>query len=544
MNQKSLDILAPVTLMAFTVVFAWYAVDFSHLPYEDAAMLMRYAGHLAQGEGIVWNIGEAPVDGATDFLFMVIVALVHFIGFSLETAVRGITIASHLITVALIYFGMREVQQSGVFPALMSAAYFAVCPGLILASAYFGTPFFALAVACAWLLGQRLIFSADKRTNGGYFSFSLACLIVGLIRPEGVLMSGFMLIGICITLPVKEWRRLVIVFGAVFIVLGGIYFAWRWSYFGYPLPNPYYKKGGGGLHVSSLLESIKSVWRPTRLIVVVFIIALFFKRTRRLAIAFAIPIVGSVVMWVLLSNEMNYKGRFQYPILAIAILSWYPLIRTLWNNFRLPTFSSLTYPRKTLRVMGVAFVALVVAASFESRIDDHDFTRASAEVRQHPDGRYHIGVMLSEYADKSYTIAVTEAGLLPLYSKWRAIDTWGLNDQWIAHNGGLVTEEYLHRQKPDLIMWHGNFSPRQSPDSGRGSSRWHRLWNRQVATLQTYAKKHGYTLAAAFGYPNAAQSYHYYYVHSENPDHDEIVQRIRSQAYAWNGRICENYASP
>ena len=32
-------------------------------------MLLRYAEHLAAGHGIVWNLGDPPVDGATDFLY-------------------------------------------------------------------------------------------------------------------------------------------------------------------------------------------------------------------------------------------------------------------------------------------------------------------------------------------------------------------------------------------------------------------------------------------------------------------------------------------
>ena len=51
-----------------------------------------------------------------------------------------------------------------------------------------------------------------------------------------------------------------------------------------------------------------------------------------------------------------------------------------------------------------------------------------------------------------------EAGQLPLYSEWRVVDTWGLNDPWIAHNGA-ITDSYLDRQKPHLIMFHASFSP-------------------------------------------------------------------------------------
>lgn len=72
MNSKKLlpDIIISVLLLLSTLYYAFTFIDFSIPPFEDAAMIMRYAQHLAGGHGIVWNIGEAPVDGATDFLFM------------------------------------------------------------------------------------------------------------------------------------------------------------------------------------------------------------------------------------------------------------------------------------------------------------------------------------------------------------------------------------------------------------------------------------------------------------------------------------------
>ena len=46
----------------------------------------------------------------------------------------------------------------------------------------------------------------------------------------------------------------------VFLTLGLLYFLWRWHYFGYPLPNPFYKKGGGALYWHSLRQSWKNLW--------------------------------------------------------------------------------------------------------------------------------------------------------------------------------------------------------------------------------------------------------------------------------------------
>ena len=108
-TERIPDIVAVATLVALTGVFAARLVNFGIPPFEDAAMLMRYAEHLARGWGVVWNLGEAPLDGATDFLFMVVVAAVTRVGVTVETAVRIVTVVSHFATVCLIYVGMRQV---------------------------------------------------------------------------------------------------------------------------------------------------------------------------------------------------------------------------------------------------------------------------------------------------------------------------------------------------------------------------------------------------------------------------------------------------
>ena len=69
------------------------------------------------------------------------------------------------------------------------------------------------------------------------------------------------MLGLLVTRGWPACRRLVVHYVVVFGGLGAVYFFWRWSYFGYPLPNPFYVKGGGSLYPSSLLESIRNVSR-------------------------------------------------------------------------------------------------------------------------------------------------------------------------------------------------------------------------------------------------------------------------------------------
>ncbi|MBX3203897.1 MAG: acyltransferase [Labilithrix sp.] len=48
--------------------------------FEDAMISMRYARHLADGHGLVWNIGEAPIEGFTNLLWVLWMSVAHALG--------------------------------------------------------------------------------------------------------------------------------------------------------------------------------------------------------------------------------------------------------------------------------------------------------------------------------------------------------------------------------------------------------------------------------------------------------------------------------
>jgi len=133
-TRRFLDGIAVTLVLAATAIYAWRVIDFGLPPAEDAAMLMRYAGNLAAGHGFVWNVGEPLVDGATDFLFVIAVGLLHRFGPSLEHAVLALTVGAHFATVALVYAGLR-LQGAGAFASASSALYVALGPGLSISAA-------------------------------------------------------------------------------------------------------------------------------------------------------------------------------------------------------------------------------------------------------------------------------------------------------------------------------------------------------------------------------------------------------------------------
>ena len=483
---------------------------------------MRYASNLAGGHGIVWNIGDPPVDGATDFLFMALVAALHATGAPLEAAVRVLDLAAHALTVVVVYAGARRLFGASWPAAVVSAAFVAAGPALAYTEACFGTPLFALTVAVAWYTAAR---AAQDGGHGSAVAFAASALVMGLARPEGALLAVFMLAAVAYSRGTTESGTVVRVFLVVFGGLGLAYFLWRWWYFGHPLPTPFYKKGGGLLHWDTLRKSFKNVWDLTLPFLLAWPLGLCFSRTRRQAVFSLIPVVAFAAIWVLLSDETNYMKRFRYPVVPIVLMSWPPLLDGIRSRLSLPA-------RRWAAAVGLAAACALLVRHY----------RAFAPPVRARAGLQDMAVVLRGFGSGSYAMAVTESGLLPLYSGWRAVDAWGLNDTWIARHGG-ITEDYLDRYRPEVIMFHAYYSPLEDPGPRAETSGLGPAWYRMCRTLQAYAERNGYRLAAAFG--REPSHTHVYYVRAGFADTDAVFAAIRSFDYVWyqDGRPSTNFAA-
>src|SRR5438552_9579094 len=162
-----LDLACAALLVVMVLGYSFRFVSFSHYPEEDAAMLLRYSEHVAQGQGVVWNVGEKPVDGATDFLFMIVVGCLIRAGFSVTHAAQETALVCHTLTVLGIFLGTRALSGGRRAAAAVSAAYLAVGPGLRYAAASYGTPLTALLALATWLVAMRVGVSPPDRKSVG-----------------------------------------------------------------------------------------------------------------------------------------------------------------------------------------------------------------------------------------------------------------------------------------------------------------------------------------------------------------------------------------
>lgn len=519
-RQVIADTFCVAVLACLTVLFCARSVRLSAPPFEDAAMLLRYAENIAAGHGIVWNPGEAPVDGATDFLPMMLVAALRWVGVPSKVGIQVLGLIAHLATVLLVYLAVRRTQRGPMLIACAAALYLAFGPGVRYIGASLATPVFAAAAAGAWFIALRIMQAEGKPSSRQVNGFVLLSLSCGFVRPEGVFLSFFMLVAIVIGSGVRANRRLVRNYLACYAVIGGLYLLWRWSYFGHLLPNPFYRKGGGHLYWRALRESVQTVFSMGAPFFLPLVAGLLRRRRQRAALAVLFPIFAFTSVWILLSDEMNFVGRFQYACLPLLLMSWYPFAR----GMRAACFAPRSL-RSARSIAAVGGCALLVGGGLWAQVLRY------APFVMHDDGRYDVACRLRRYAERDYVIATTEAGLLPLFSQWRAVDAWGLNDAWIAHHG-TVTAEYLDRYRPAVVMWHAVGSPSSAtPADGNP-------WNRMVRVLENYVRERGYVPVAAYG--PTLDDRHLYWVDPQCPDAEAIRRDLGGIRYTWyaTGREC------
>ena len=531
---SALDLAVLAAASAVAALAVAFSFSWRMLPAEDALMLMRYANHLAAGHGIVWNVGDHPVEGATDFLFLVALAgwmkLTHL---QAIISARLLLSACQVMGVALLYIAARKIAGCNRWLAAVLAIYLALGPGVTQIANGFSGPFYSLMALTAWCfaISAALRHSTLSRSIG----FAAFALLTGLTRPDGVFLAFFMTCALAYFLR-KASRQIVFTTAAVFVFLGGAYFLWRVHYFGHLLPNPFYKKGGGHLYPSSLRVAVGNVFRLLMPFVPVYFAGILAPLARRITIFSLIPVIGFTSIWILLTSENSTGMRFQYAVVPFALLSIAAIAPHLAAQMRQAGWNLRWQPR------GWVIAVLLLCITFTFKL----YWRSAVEGPQLlGTGPYRIAVGLSKFADRNYTIATTEAGVVPYFSNWRAIDAYGLNDEEIVHNPKGLTAEYLDKSRPAIITLF------MSPED---MAAYRRVWYGQAPLTYSlghipeeasyYAVSHGYVLAARWGPSPCA--FNAWYVRRDLPDFDEIMAIIRQTPhfYPYGGGMAQNFLGP
>jgi len=513
------DWIVAALLSVATILYVFGHVHFPINPMEDASMLLRYSQNVARGHGIVWNVGEHPVEGATDFLFMIAIGGLSWLTkVSVKSVAATILFVSHVASVAVLYLGLRRLYNAPLLVAAGFAAVLGAGLGYHFISTGFSPPFYSLFALLTWYVGMLCV--QDGVTWRRAIWFGTFAFVTGLIRPDGVILAGFMLCSTVYGVRAKRWP-LVISFGVIFAVLGGIYFGWRLRYFGYPLPNPFYIKHTSGPDLPTLKISLRLFVEMMLPFLPLAGLGFRSRAALRQLTIWLITVIPFTSVWMIMSLDNNHFSRFQYVIVPLSLLSLGGLLSVWWREVELERPDQIDGLRRPL-----AWV-LVLLFGFAIFYNMHLYKAPFSNV-----GGQQLAERLRPYAAKHYTMMVTEAGDIPFYSEWRAIDAFGLNDEYIAHHNGVMTEAYLEQNKPEIILYRDLADAMRAADL-QVAATGHLTTNNKLIlnslAMRNYAIAHGYVLAAKWGAVYC--DYHTYWVRKDFPDSDAIVSAIRDHPY-------------
>ncbi len=391
------------------------------LPAEDAVILFQYSRNLAQHGAITFIPGGAHVEGATDFAWMVLISAATRCGIPPYWFCAAANVVS-LVALALVLVriaGMR-LSRSGLAARILAIAGAAALFRQIFAAA---SGFAVLPDAL--LLTTLVLFLRDRRAAPA----SVTALLFCLFRPDAVVIAVPLLA--YLLLEHKARPRTALAVTALFLIPGGLYFLWRWHYFGEFFPLPFLVKADFHREFGFLIAgSVRASLVPLLFTAVVLAPITLLKKQADLRLAIPLIAIPTLFYWTVRLDQ-NVGSRFFYYLPAACAI----LIAVHWP--------ALHGRRElVLRTAFLAWLVLFAAPLYRESLTFRfmQFTRVK-----------NIAEDLSNLP-RHGTILTSEAGFLPYYSGWTAIDAWGLNTPEFAHR--FFQRSDVARIHADLLVLH------------------------------------------------------------------------------------------
>lgn len=438
------------------VVFCIQIPFFDHFSTDDAFISYRYARNLADGHGLVFNVGAKPVEGYSNFLWTILLAAISKAGFDLETTAPLLSLIFGMATCILLSWMCFRKSASADQP-LTFAVLLPASAGFVLWSVSgLETTFFTFLIT----LGIHRTDLESETNLSGYLSAFIWGL-AALTRPEGVALAA-VFVGMKLfesRFEPSERVRTVQRAVTVLLIFSG-HAMWRFWYYQAWLPNTFYAKTGSvSLLIPLGLEYVYHFLLSMTFfpLFTTIVLSLFRITTRRIPLSYVSVVLFHIVYIILVGGDWMPGFRFFQPIIPVSLFISHVLISNIPN-------------RKHIRL--AVLVSLFIVFTF-GLFSVREFTEGSFFHKQitsrpsQPDVLKELGLYLAHHMPKETVIAVVPAGKIPYFSNLHTIDMRGLCDHRIARSelassthmvpGHMKRDpKYVLSQQPDVIITSGS----------------------------------------------------------------------------------------
>ena len=419
---------------------------------DDAYISMRYARNLFEGHGLVWNVGEPPVEGYTNFLWVIWIALLMF--FSRDPSYLMVISGGvfHLVSVVMLYLFLRRAQKIhfiigcclafllAIWQPIHTQVFNALEPPLLL---------MLFLIAIYFLYGSH-------RSRRGLIIGSVSAGLLPLVRPDGIVLTLILFTGILFedsfslrNLKEKLARTKLIML--CFFVPILILTLFRLFYYSDLLPNTFYLKvfnrPGRIEYGWNYVISFLSAFYGTFFLIPLIAYAAFHEKHWIRALGIGIIVILGYIAYQ--GGDAWNWWRFMIPILPLCLL----IVGRLIQDSR----DHKAFGRVAMGIFIVLFVSGIWQAFgiFQRGGLYPSIVSSTAE-------NIRLGILLNRVCKSDALIADFWAGATPSYSNLNTIDMLGKSDRHIARMpaqkvGGPPGHdkydiEYALARKPDVII--------------------------------------------------------------------------------------------
>ncbi len=470
-KRAPLWVAIPVLALAVTcyAAFIWSSgADHGGVTYfslfDDAMISMTYARNLSEGAGLVWNAGGAPVEGYTNFLWTLWMALLHLLPVS-EAKVSLLVMISGAATLLANLWVVERLCSSLSLSSTVSRVYALGATALCAPLMFWTLRGMEVGLLCLLVDSCLLLVIGSKGTVSPQraLGISLVLSLGVLSRADFAVTAGAL--SISAALAVEPGRRMRTL-SMILLPVAGVWLAhaaFRMAYYGDVLPNTYYLKMTG-------LAATARIWRG---------LEVFMAHTLPYSgSAFALAAVG-----LLFRDYREHRGvRMLAPVIVAQVAYSIYVGGDAWEEF------GIANRYVTVAIPGLALCGAVVLDLCQRRWSDPSRAALTALVvallayapMNIPhfcawiySGIYYVnfdhqwtanGLVIRARTPEDITIAVSTAGAIPYFARRSAIDLLGKSDRVVAHlphsTGAIFIPGHSKRDleysigqlRPDLVV--------------------------------------------------------------------------------------------
>ncbi|CEK11112.1 hypothetical protein [Legionella hackeliae] len=418
---------------------------------DDMYISLRYAKHWVAGHGVLWNIGEEPVEGYSNFSFVALAALAIKLGFNPITLLKSLGVMGLVLSAISLYYLSRFWFSAWI--AFIPCIWLLLYKGEILWSVSGLETTFYQGVICLALVflfrGMGYQFFSKQREEANTLYWILAAFllaIAALTRPDA---PAFILIFYGLALfdrpknQVRDYYKGLFLSSAILALLFMPYFFWRWHYYGRLFPNAVYCKGFISSSLTLDLIYLELIWP----FVVLALPAIVKAKDKR-----------HYFLWL---PSLVYLGLLvgADPIVAFAnrlFLAAFILLLPLTLQGMSDVISYCMPENERMRSIALTIVALLFAFFFIPKMTLTNYRYFAINPQEGIQLRQQVVEWLNSNVLPNSRVVLADSGQVPYASSLNFIDSYCLNNKKMTEPSTQNMFSWLcdeiFKTKPEVII--------------------------------------------------------------------------------------------